>query len=291
MASNANNNAQMLGRIANKPFETVGRQESWAEQRTANVTVVGKFADLDGKVKPGDSMANHAGWFDGKFSDNWYVKTIDLVSPDGITGELRLSIIKCPNGKTQPYNITWDISMEEVQMRLINNPSIQKEGSIDVLVKWLDTPVGQRVSKDNKTGKVKYYYYDYDENGDFKARNEVKKKWDIAFCNAVTAGIESYNKYLPVITKNSYYLELPGAQYDGDHVITGGSINQFTGPDAIGHLDTPPMSITGYTTQNGIWFKNCDKFTSQPDGTWVRTEGWVYTNDATHKWIYSGELK
>lgn len=288
----ADGGANIIGRMVNGPFETVGRSESWAEQRMTAVQVVGKYADLKDTVKPGDDMKAFPKWFDGKAGNNWFVKTIDLTSPDGVTGELRLSLVNCPDGKTKPYNVTWDVAMEEVQMKLINHPSVLNNCDIDALVAWLDTQPGMRVTKDEKTGKIAYQYLKYEEtDGVLSYKPEkITGEWNIAFCDAVTQGIETYNKYLPVVTKNSYYLELPGVIYNDAHVITGGFITGFTGPNAIGKFSEPPISIHGYANGNGLWFKNCDKFTSQPDGTWIRTEGWVFTNDPRHKWIYTGSI-
>lgn len=282
--------AKLVGRIAQGPFETVGRSESWAEQRTTSVLVVGKYSDLKNKVKPGDSMKSFPSWFDGKADENWFVKTVELTSPDGVTGELRLSLINCPEGKTFPYNVTWDIAMEEVQMKLINHPSVLHNCDVDALIAWLDTQPGLRVYKDKD--EIKYRYLKYEKQGETFSYVEknITGDWNIAFCNAVTQGIDTYNKYLPVVTKNSYYLELPGVAYNDAHVITGGLLTGFTGPDSIGRFNEPPIGIRGYSSGNGLWFKNCDKFTSQPDGTWVRTEGWVFTNDPSHKWIYTGSL-
>lgn len=287
----ADTGANIIGRIKRGPFETVGRSESWAEQRNMTVNIVGKMMDLQGRVKPGDAMSSFPNWFDGSEGANMFVKTVDLTTPDGVTGEMQLALINCPEGKTRPYNITWDVSMEEVQMKLINHPSVLENCDIEVLIAWLDTPAGARVY--NKNGKLTYRYLEYADNGNGGLTYEPKDvtgDWNVAFCNAVTQGVETYNKYLPVLTRNSYYLELPGVAYNVNHVITGGTITQFTGPKAIGKFSDPPINISGYTSGDGLWFKSVDKFTSQLDSTWVRTEAWVFTNDKRLRWIYTGTL-
>lgn len=284
-----NGSGSIHGRMASGAFETVGRAESWAEQRVAQVNVVGRLDQLGG-VKPGDSMASHASWFDGKLDGNYYVRTVNLSSPDGVTGELTLSLLLCAAGKTKPYNVTWDVTMEEVQMRLINHPSIIANADIDVLLMWEDTPKGRRVKKNGDA--LEYWYEEYVGSASgVVSYKQVTGEWNIAYCAAVTQGIETYNKYLPVIVKNSYYLELPGVDYDlNTHVVTGGTISEFTGAGEIGRFSEPEMTVRGYTQADGVWFKNCDKFTSGADGTWTRTEGWVFTNDPRHRWIYTGEL-
>lgn len=288
----AESTANLIGKINNGPFETVGRSESWAEQRVATVTIIGKFDDLTDAVKPGDAMGDHQNWFGGKWAQNWFVRTIDLLSPDGVTGELKLSLLNCAQGKTKPYNVTWDASMEEVQMRLINHPDIIKNANIEILLKWEDTPKYARVKRD-KDDNLSFFYLDYvmdsvgDLTGDLKA---IDGEWEKAYCKAVTQGIETFNRYLPVIIKNSYYLELDGADYNQSHQVTGGTLRDFTGADSIGHFDTPDLKLDGYTDRDGLWFKSGDKITVQADGTAVRTETWTFTNDPSHKWVYTGNL-
>ena len=278
------------GKIKTTPFETVGRTDSWAEQRTAAAVVIGKYDDLKDAVKPGDSMGAHSDWFNGAFNSSYYVKNFELASPDGVTGELRMSLIKCGQGKTKPYNITWDVGMEEVQMNLICHPMIIEHGDMSKLFKWGETRKGRRI-KYKRNGEMEFYYDDYGNDGQFLGLVKMTGDWNIAYCKAVTQGIETFNRYLPVITKNSYYLEIPGASYNQDHVITGGTILDFTGANSIGHHDEPKLKVEGYIHgKDGVWFKSGDKYTSQADGSWIRTETWVFTNDPRHMWIYTNEL-
>ena len=278
------------GKIERSPFETPGRVDSYAEQRTSSVVVVGKIEDLQGRVAQGDSMGKFPNWFNGRFNSSYFVKNFELASPDGITGELRMSLVNCPNGKTKPYNITWDVSMEEVQMKLINHPMIIENGNVQALFKWEETRKGRRVEV-NKNGDMVFYYDDYATDGQFLGRVKMTGDWNIAYCSAVTQGIETYNRYLPVITKNSYYLELAGATPDINHVVHSGTIQDFTGANSIGHFDVPELKVEGYIHgKDGVWFKSGDKYTSQADGSWIRTENWVFTNDPRHMWIYTNEL-
>lgn len=286
----------IVGKIASGAFETVGRTESWAEQRTITAHIVGQYSDLDNKVKPGDSMADHAGWFGGKLNGSYHVKTVDLTSPDGVTGELNMSLVICPKGKFEPFNTTWDIGMEEVQMKLINHPDVLKNCDIDVLLKWEATPAAFRVKKekkkDSEKSELKFYYYNAasDGNGGWQTL-PVNGEWNIAYCKAVTQGVTTYNRYMPVITRNTQYLMLPGVTYnEASHQIEGGTLSKFTGANQIGRYNEPPMNISGYDSSAGAWFKSVDKFTSGADGTWTRTESWVFTPDKSAKWIYTGKL-
>ena len=278
------------GKIKTTPFETVGRTDSFAEQMTASAIVIGKYEDLNGVVHQGDSMGSHGGWFNGKYDSNYYVKNFELSSPDGVTGELRMSLVNCPNGKTEPYNITWDVGMEEVQMKLINHPMIIEYGDMSKLFKWEETRKGRRI-RYKSNGDMEFYYDDYSDSGQFLGLVKMTGDWNIAYCKAVTQGIETFNRYLPVITKNTYYLELAGAQPDLNHIVHSGTIRDFTGADSIGHFDAPDLKVKGYIDhKDGVWFKSGDKYTSQADGSWIRTEMWVFTNDPRHMWIYTNEL-
>lgn len=283
----------IIGRAERGGFETVGRRQSWAEQRVSTATVVGKVEDVFDKAKPGDSMANHAAWFGNKFNPNYYVRTVEESSDDGVMATVSLTLVKCPQGKTKPYNVTWEVGMEEVQMKLINHPLVLENCDIDKLLMWEDTQKGRRVEKD-KDGKLTFFYDEYDYSGGAGViinRQKITGEWDIAYCKAVTQGIETFNRYLPVITKNSSFLEMPGANYSQDHIVTGGTISDFTGSDTIGHYDAPDLKVAGFIDgKDGVWFKNLDRYTINADGTATRTEGWVFTNDPSAKWIYTGNL-
>ena len=280
------------GKIKTTPFETVGRTDSWAEQRTVAAVVIGKYETLaSAGVRPGDQVTKYQNWFTGLgFNSNYFIKNFELTSSDGVTGELRMSLVHCPKGKTERYNITWDVGMEEVQMKLINHPMIIEYGNVSALFKWEETRKGRRI-KYKSNGEMEFYYDDYGDNGQFLGLVKMTGDWNIAYCKAVTQGIETFNRYLPVITKNTYYLELAGAQPDLNHIIHSGTIRDFTGADSIGRFDAPDLKVQGYIDhKDGVWFKSGDKYTSQADGSWIRTETWVFTNDPRHMWIYTNEL-
>ena len=284
--ANINNKAVIIGRLKDGAFETTGRSESWSEQMTASASIVGKAEELFGLVKPGDSMADHAEWFDGKWNGNYFVRTVECNSPDGVTAEMRLTLLNCVDGKQKPYNITWAIEMQEVQMKLINHPRIYKDGDVGILNKWLATNQEYRVK--GSGGQMKFYY---SVNGRASASglpdlSEVEGEINIGFCRAVTMGIESYVKFLPVVTKTSSYLELPGVVYNSAHVPVSGTIS-FSGPSALGSFGMPDIIPEGYNdTSKGLWFVSGDTYTIQPDGTAQRVQRWTYTDDVRFRWIY-----
>ena len=286
----ANTDPVIKGSIERGPFETVGRNEAWAEQRTYALHVVGKYGDLSGVVKPGDSMDKYANWFKGRFESNMFVRTVDLSTPDGVTGEMTLTMLKCPQGKTKPFNVTWEVGMEEVQMKLINHPDIIKNANVERLLMWEDTPKSMRVKVD-KDGNWTFWYYDGLWTDGAVNPKQITAPWEVAYCKAVSQGIETYNRYLPVITKNSSFLEMPGAEYSEAHIITGGTITDFTGSGVIGQYDAPDLKVAGFIDRrDGVWFKNGDRYQTNPDGTATRTESWVFTNDPSHMWIYTHQL-
>ena len=232
--------AVLEGRIKQQGFETVGRRESWAEQRIATATVVGTIGKVWDKVRPGKSMGDFNSWFGGKYNSDYYVRTVEQSSDDGITGNVTITFVKCPNGKTEPYAISWEASMEEVQTPLINHPMLRKYGIIDQLYKWEDTSPGRRVRKD-KEGNLIFYYDETEYSGTQITlnRKKITNEWNIAYCKAILGGIKTFNRYLPVITKTSTYLELKGIHYNDDHMPFRGNIEDFSGPDTIGHFNDP----------------------------------------------------
>lgn len=291
MESTSNKNLFMEGRIKQQAFETVGRRESWAEQRIATVNIVGTKDKVAGKVKPGDN-ANVIDEATGGFNSDYFIRTVEESCDDGVTYNATLTLVKCPDGKTEPYAISWEASMEEVQTPLINHPMLRKEGIIDQLYKWEDTSPGRRIGND-KEGNLIFYYDETEYSGTQITlnRKKITNEWNIAYCKAILGGIKTFNRYLPVITKTSTYLELKGIRYDDDRIPQRGNIEDFSGPDTIGHFDDPDIKIEGYKSgKDGVWFKSMDRYVINADGTATRTESWVFTNDTSANWIYTNQL-
>lgn len=286
MALNHNHVSKLYGKSV--PFETIGRSEQWAESRVLQCSIVGKTDRLRDRVKPGDPISVLSGWLGSGWHGNYYVRTVTLAEEEGEMSTLTVSLVLCKQGKKKPYNETWEVSMEEVQKKLISHPKIVEAGVVDDLFKWEETPKRYRTSVD-KNGKIHYWFATGEMNGDSPVLKEIEDEWALAYIAAVTAGIETFNMYLPVITHVSSYLELPGVDYDSQsHQVTGGTISEFSGKSLIGNFDEPKLVVEGYT--NGRWFKSKDTYSQNSDGTWTRTEQWTYTNDTKHAWIYTGKL-
>lgn len=281
-----------FGKIGELPWETVDRSDEWSENRVAQISIVGKYADLKAKnVKPADSASVINAFMDEDLDSQYYIRTVSLTREDGDVGRLNVSLVKCPDGKNKPFNVQWDVSMEEVQKKLITHPIFDEDKECRTIIhQWEETVKAQRVLY-NKDGKPTFYYQTADQivQGQMfpiKIENEYVK----AYCNAVTAGIETYNVYLPIIVKTSQYLELPGLDYDSEsRIVESGTISEFSKEDQIGRFDgNMEISIAGFDDrEKGLWFKSGDKFTQGSDGTWTRVETWTYTNDTRHKWIYT----
>ena len=267
------------GRIDKAPHEVPGRSDEFAENKTAATTFIGKYDDVRSKMeslKNGDPMSTFNAWADEPFNSKYYIRTMNLTHVDGDLGELHVTFVCCPRGKEEPYNRVWEVGMEEVQKKLISHPFIQEKADMSVLFKWEETPARDRVDKNGD-----FWYATGEMDGDLPQLTKIDGDAEIAYCKAVMAGIETFNLYLPVVSCTSYYVKVPGVLYDGDGIISGGSIHM---DDEIGHFDEPDVKVRGFT--KGKWFKSMDKYIENADGTCTRNEQWTYTNDTKHSWIY-----
>lgn len=290
------------------PFEEPGRSESRADLRTYSFSISGKYTDLvDKNVKPRDSL--DGSWLADYLGNlnNLYVRTVELVEEEGGWGRMKISAVMCPDGLQKPFQVTYEVNMEEVQKRLICHPLFRvnpndtgaalkaKNKTLLLIRYWEDTQENLRYGVD-KDGEMTFQYtippgrpgagVDSEGNpnpGTIDDENALK------YCKAVTAGIETFNLYLPVVTKVSTYLQLPGITYDSETgMIDGGTLEDIS--DKVGQFDDSDdmgIDVKGFTdASKGRWFKAQDTYVGNADGTWTRTEKWVYTNDLSHEWIY-----
>lgn len=288
------NGVKAAGKITTIPYETVGRSDEWADNRVATVDIVGAWRDLSAlSLKPGDPMSRISAFVDG-WNGNYFIRTASLTREEGNIGHYHISLVRCDKGKNKPFNITWDVSMEEVQKKLITHPIFEDKPDVrNQIMMWEDTIKAERVKYD-KDGKPTFYYQTADMIVQGKILPvRVTSQEAISYMEAVMAGIETYNVYLPIIIKTSQYLELPGVDYDSDsHIANGGTISEFSKEDEIGRFASDmELKISGFSGDKGLWFKSGDKFTMQSDGTWTRTETWTFTNDVKHKWIYTHKFE
>lgn len=254
-------------------FETVAKDYSWSDQQTMDMTVVGDFDKLWAKnVKPG--MAASGTGLVTIPNSQWCVRTVSLSREEMNVGTMKLNLVYCSKGLTQPYAQTIEMTMEEVQMALLTHPKIKDAGETE-----LEEIRGWERYRAISANAVKDGSYYWEKDG---VETQVKGEMAIKYCKAVSAGIETYNKYLPVVRRVSQYLRLPGVSYDASsNSVTGGSVD---GADGIGEFDNPPIGVKG--ASGGKWFKSGDSYTMAADGSWTRTEQWTFTDDAEHSWIY-----
>ena len=170
-----------------------------------------------------------------------------------------------------PVRTTFRISMQEVQYDLEDHPHLA--GARDKILKWLATDETVRVDGNN--------YYWQDPNGDLHQINDAAA---IQFIEAYMAGIKTFVRYYPVITKISTWKNPPGV------TMSGRSFTSGTPPfsQGIGGFDNPPLTLSGYPS--GYWFKSGDEWTNNGDRTWSREEQWTYTPEGSggsHAWIYN----
>lgn len=173
---------------------------------------------------------------------------------------------------TMPTRITWKISMGEVQTDLKFHPKCV--GDRLTIEKWLATDPDKR----------------YDQNGDPVWLDADGNKHNISsetgaykYIKAYEKGIETYNRYFPIIDKISYYKTLPGCSMNGTST-TNGTVSQFSGN--IGRWDIPNVKLDGFA--NDGWFKNGDGYEQGNDLVWTRNEQWTWSPDYGDdtNWIY-----
>lgn len=289
------------GRIELLPLETPTRTLTRFAEKTMTSEVVGDYDDLVDVLRIREiAPAAFFPTIKGEF--NWYIKSVEITREDANTGIAKVVLVNCPNGPSKPYSWEWSIGIEEVSMKLISHPryrdNIKAQNTIQ---RWEETDPQWRVRAKSSEGTVAYDYCymarSQDESG---ASAEGAERYDPDddsspfvvvitdevikdYCSAVLAGIETYNKYLPVVTKTSNYLKVPGADYDEDGRCEGGVVTGFEG---IGKFDTPDLTAEGYPGQGNNWFKSKDSYSINTDGSATRTESWTYTDDTRFSWIY-----
>ena len=174
-------------------------------------------------------------------------------------------------------DISWRIEMSEVQTPLQNHPDIPKADRIEI-VKWLGTDLLKRFNPGNNAAQW------VDENG---TATPVAQPYALKFVECYLRGIETYNRYFPVMEKISSFKRLPGASMI-DNKTTGGTASKFSSFSQIGTFSVPDLKLSGYA--DGGWFKSGDGYSRNGGRVWTRTEQWTWTpdyNDSNVNWIYS----
>lgn len=264
--------AQVLGAISNwaSGFNNGVEVRTYAEQNTLEIEATGKLATLLGsQPAQGSTMGGSA--YGHSTTDNrvWGVKTSTVTSDGAGVGTLRLSLVQVVSADSA-YDVSYEIDLSEVQMSLKKHPKLEAK-DISIIQQWEATPEAVRVFGSGTGIGFRYYAMDATtaKQGALTTVESSSNAWKYLY--AVASGIETYNIYLPVVTKTSHYLRLSTASID---------------VAKLGHFEAPPISVGSYGNDAKNWFKSADKYTRANDGTATRTEQWTYTNDTTHSWIY-----
>lgn len=243
------------------PVET-GASTVYGDQPTKVITVEGPMSLLE-------TVADVSSFVpDGFEYDTHRV----VPSGDGF-GKIEITCKDFGNAQTTtPERTTWKIQMAVEVTDLKRHPTcVSARTDIEL---WLGTDPSKRF---NDQGRPQYI----DENGN---PQPISADGAVKYINAYKAGIETYNRYFPVIQKISIYKRLPGVSVSGKLVGTG-KVNEFSGN--IGKWNTPGVTLNGFADTG--WFMSGDSYDQDNSLKWTRTEEWTWTpngSDSTTGWIY-----
>lgn len=251
---------------------TVGVRYGTSSRETATITIEGPAASVKA-ARP--AYGSDASSIVTELS-GYIVEHADY-SPDGRGGATLTvscqSTTAGTSGQTLgPTKSTLRIEMAEVQLDLQQHPSLADVRGI--IAQWLASDPGVQYS-----GSTGYSYSEADGSPVEISSDSAAHK----FCAAYAAGIRTFNRYYPVVSRIAIYATLDGATRSGQN-ITGGTPTFSQG---IGTWDNPPVTLSGYPA--GYWFKSHDAWEQQQDQNFVRTEQWTYTPEGSsgpHGWIY-----
>jgi hypothetical protein len=163
-------------------------------------------------------------------------------------------------------------------MDLITHPAVTaNDAALNECIKWLATDEAERFDGSN--------FYWKDQSG---VLQPVNLQAALNFCAAWVHGIHTYNRYYPVINKESTYTRIPGltmGSLTNKFSITGGTA-AFSAD--VGKFNAPDISLTGYASTG--YFKSGDSYRTSGNKTWTRTEQWTWTPDGStsaYAWIYA----
>lgn len=235
---------------------------STSDKNQTIVTVEGRYTDLE-SADPAD------------YVPSGLTPESSRLDPSG--GGMGVLTINCilyddsSSSSLAPIRTTIEVDMEEVQYDLEDHPSLASVRN--TILMWLATDESKRV--DGSTYKYT------DKNGELQT---VSGNNALKFCAAYMAGIKTFNRYYPVITKRSIWKNPPGLTRSG-RSFTGGSLPFSSN---CGKFDTPPITLSGFAATN--FFKGPESWVQNENRTWTRTEKWTYTpegSNGAHAWIYT----
>ena len=249
-----------------------------AEGHSYEIEAVGDFETLLGvQPKVGNTVAPNEELCGVKITANglsdvttFGVKNSTISTDGGGVATLRVSLVGM-QGLSGPYDETWDIDMQEVQMSLKRHPAVTAS-DVSVIQLWEATPEAKRITTSDDGATITFKYYAptgaEEDQADMELKEVDSSSMAYNVLYAMMSGIETYNIYLPVVTRTTHWLKEP---FSDEYSALG----TFSDPDKIPR---------GY--KKGQFFKSGDKVTVANDGSITRVEQWTYTNDMTHKWIY-----
>lgn len=248
----------------------VGKQQGDAYTQT--VIVTGPLSVLENAVPVQGDDSTVCPWVPNGF----FVRTARLTSQNG-EGTITIECINPGADSAQtpasPILIQYQILMVEVQMDLIAHEKITANpAAVDECLKWLATDEASRIDGETFVWEA--------ANGE---SGTVSNPEAILFCKAWVHGIKTYNRYYPVIDKQSTYRRVPGLSMNGASVSGGKA--KFSAD--IGKFSPPDIQLDGYA-QTGF-FKSGDEF-RQSGKTFTRSEQWTWTpdgSDSEYAWIYT----
>lgn len=262
-------------------FETSGRSVTLAESIQHSISINGKYNDLmDMKLEIGAKVPSFCDQ-QTVVSGDLYVLNFSITkNEDGDMATLNLTAVEAKDVH-QPFHQTVDIDVSEVQKKLVNHPKLKDPKTQFQIRMFEATDDNLRYSpKDGAPQSM----FNLTTGQAMQFPVALTDQGAVAYAKARLLGVDSYNVYLPVVTRVSQYLKLPS-------VVSSSGANEVQGvinPDGLGKLgeydDGIPVTIKGF--EKGMWFKSGDKFQQNANGSWTRTESWVYTNDLRMEWIY-----
>ena len=262
------------------PGVITGVGEQKADTNTRTVIVRAPLAAIESRVPPKGASHAVCGWV----PERYFVSSARLSSSDG-EGTITLECISPGDDSQQapiaPSLIQYQILMTEVQTDLIAHPAItQSPGSVELCLKWLATDEARRIDDQGD-----YCWEDVDGSS-----QKINDQAAVRYCNAWMHGIKTYNRYFPIIEKQSIYTRVPGLTLGGTQgsnplSVTGGTA-KFSAD--IGTFSAPDISLDGYADTG--WFKSGDDYRSS-GRAFTRSEQWTWTPDGSSSnfaWIYGG---
>lgn len=261
------------------PFEGQERQITVAEINTQTVTMVGEFGKLVGLVgqglRPGSQLPDGINYV--RISGGSpFVRDFAIRKTEGLMAQLTISCVEASD-PAQPYQQTIDVDIAQVEKKLINHPSLKGQSTQFQIMCFEKTEENLRFDG----GGTPQSMFDLNTGEPLDAPVSLTNRDAIRYAKAVLIGVDTYAVYLPVVTRVSQYIKLPGVNVSASSV--SGTI-RADNIDSLGDIDTPPVGVSGFS--GGYWLKTGDHFVQNAVGSWTRTESWTYTNDSRTKWIY-----